>query len=380
MDHLPAMIGRFAVLRELGRGGMGRVYLAYSETGEQVAVKVIRQDKIDEETRKRFERETLIMQAVVGTNQVARFLDADPFAAQPWLAMEYVAGVTLRDYVTLHGPLPAHLVVGLGVVIVDGLRAVHRAGLVHRDMKPQNVILSRRGPVLIDFGLGAFVDQSEESISAGGKLIGTVSFMAPEQVNGSSEISAKTDVHALGAMLLFAATRKLPYGDDGNYVTLSKIGDRSIQPDLDGLPSVLKSLVSSLLAHDPDDRPTLAAVHAACTELLELAGATILDVRRMLTSHTFLESADADRQSPSFAKRMVELDKLFAELPSRDRVIDRAVGIGGAIVDDLEAEPEESAPAEPPGPVLARQRVADQLREQYEKQLLLWSSSSRRSA
>jgi serine/threonine protein kinase len=380
MDHLSAMIGRFAVDRELGRGGMGRVYLAYSEAGEQVAVKVIRQDKIDEETRKRFEREALIAQAVIGTNQVAHYLDADPFAAQPWLAMEYVAGVTLRDYVTQHGPLPAHLVVGLGVVIVDGLRAVHRAGLVHRDMKPHNVILSRRGPVLIDFGLGAFVDRHEESISSGGKLIGTVSFMAPEQVNGSSEISAKTDVHALGSMLLYAATQKLPYGDDGNYVTLSRIGDRTIQPDLDGLPAALKPLVSSLLAHDADDRPTLAAVHTMCTELLESAGTTVRDVRRMLISHTFLDGTDAHRQSPSFAKRMAELDKLFTDLPSQDRALDRAVGIGGAIVDVPEAEPEEPTPAEPPGPVSARQRVADQLREQYERQLLLWSSSSRRSA
>src|SRR5262245_66691441 len=124
MDQLPAEVGgRYAVVRELGRGGMGRVYLALSlATGEQVAVKVIRQDKIDEETRKRFEREALIAQAVIGTSQIARFLDADPFAAQPWLAMEYVAGVTLRDYVTRHGPLPAPLVIGIGMLLVDGLR------------------------------------------------------------------------------------------------------------------------------------------------------------------------------------------------------------------------------------------------------------------
>lgn len=380
MDHLPAMIGHFAVDRELGRGGMGRVYLAWSEVGEQVAVKVIRQDRIDEETRKRFEREALIAQTVIGTNQVARYLDADPFAAQPWLAMEYLAGATLRDYVTEHGPLPAPLVVGLGVVIVDGLRAVHRVGLVHRDMKPHNVILSGRGPVLIDFGLGAFVDQNEESISSGGRLIGTVSFMAPEQVNGSWEITPKADLHALGAVLLYAATQKLPYGEEGNFVTLSKIGDRAIQPDLDGLPTSLKPLVSSLLAHDPDDRPTLATVLEMCTELLESAGTSVRDVRRMLISHTFRDGADLHRQSPSFAKRMTELNKLFTDHPSQDRALDRAVGIGGAIVDVPEAESEGPTPAKPPGPVSARQHVADQLREQYGRQLLLWSSSSRRSA
>ncbi|GAB3436793.1 serine/threonine-protein kinase [Actinophytocola sediminis] len=380
MDQLPAMIGRFAVDRELGRGGMGRVYLAWSEAGEQVAVKVIRQDKIDVETRRRFEREALIAQAVIGTNQVARFLDADPFAAQPWLAMEYVAGATLRDYVTQHGPLPAPLVVGLGVVIVDGLRGVHGAGLVHRDMKPQNVILSGRGPVLIDFGLGAFTDRNEESISSGGKLIGTVSFMAPEQVDGSSEITVKTDMHALGSMLLYAATRQLPYGDDGGFVTLSRIGDRAVQPNLDGLPAALKPLVSSLLSYDSDARPTLATVLEMCTELLESAGTTVRDVRRMLISHTFRDGTDAHQQSPSFAKRMAELAELFTDLPSQDRALDRAVGIGGEIVDIPEAEPEEPAPTAPPGLMPARQRVADQLREQYGRQLLLWSSSSRRSA
>lgn len=380
MGQLPATIGRYVVERELGRGGMGRVYLAWSEVGEPVAVKVIRQDRIDEETRRRFEREALIARTVIGTNQVPRVLDADPYADQPWLAMEYVAGATLRDFVAEHGPLAGPLVVGLGVVLADGLRAVHGADLVHRDMKPQNVILSSRGPVLIDFGLGAFVDRAGESISSGARLIGTVSYMAPEQVDGVSKITPKVDVHALGAVLLYAATGRLPYGNDGDLATLSRIGDPTVLPDLDGLPAPLVPLVSSLLAHDPTDRPPLPAVIETCTGLLAAAGTTVRDVRRMLVSETFREASEVPRQSPSLAERLAGLAAMFAELPGQDRGLDRAVGLGGAVVDLSKAEPEAPASVGAAGPVSARQRVADQLREQYGRQLRLWSSSSRRPA
>jgi eukaryotic-like serine/threonine-protein kinase len=379
MDQLPESIGRYAVDRELGRGGMGRVYLAWSEVGEPVAVKVIRHDKIEEETRRRFEREALIARTVTGTNQIPRVLDADPFAEQPWLAMEYVAGATLRDFVGENGPLSGPLVVGLGVVLADGLRAVHDADLVHRDMKPQNVILSYRGPVLIDFGLGAFVDRAGESISSGNRLIGTVSFMAPEQVDGVSKITSKADVHALGAVLLYAATGKLPYGN-GGAATLNRISNPAVLPDLDGLLDALVPLVSSLLAHDPDARPSLAAVIGTCAELLEAAGTTVRDVRRMLISETFREASDVPRQSPSLADRLAGVAQKFAELPGKDGGLDRAVGLGGAVVDLPEPEPEVPAPVGATGPVSARQRVADQLREQYGRQLRLWSSSSRRPA
>jgi serine/threonine protein kinase len=379
MDQLPARIGQYVVERELGRGGMGRVYLAWSEAGEPVAVKVIRQDKIEEQTRRRFEREALIARTVIGTNQVPRVLDANSIASEPWLAMEYIAGATLRDFVGEHGPLPGPLVVGLGAVLVDGLRGVHGADLVHRDMKPQNVILSSRGPVLIDFGLGAFVDRAGDSISSGGRLLGTVSFMAPEQVDGISRITSKADMHALGAVLLYAATGNLPYGNDG-VATLNRICNPAVLPDIDGLPIALAPLVSSLLAHDPDDRPSLATVLETCTELLVAAGTTVRDVRRMLVSETFREAPETPRQSPSFAERLAGLAARFDELPADDGGLDRAVGLGGAVVALPEPEPEVPVSVGAAGPITARQRVADQLREQYGSQLQLWSSSSRRPA
>ncbi|MDT8910052.1 serine/threonine-protein kinase [Amycolatopsis sp. PS_44_ISF1] len=371
---MPATIGRYAVERELGRGGMGRVYLAWSEAGEPVAVKVIRQDRIDVETRRRFEREALIARTVIGTSQVPRVLGADSFADEPWLAMEYVAGATLRDFVAEHGPLPAPLVVGLGVVLVDGLRGVHGAGLVHRDMKPQNIILADRGPVLIDFGLGAFVERLGESISSGGRFLGTLCYMAPEQVDGVSTVTTKTDLHALGAVLLYAATGNLPYGNDGA-VTLNRICDRAAPPELDGLPAALVPLVGSLLAHDPDDRPSLEAVLATYVELLTAAGTTVRDVRRMLVAETFREVAEAPSRSSSLDARLAGLAAKFVELPADIGGLDRPVGLGGALVPPPEPEPATPVSA---GRVAARLRVANRLREQYGRQLPLWSSSSRR--
>ncbi len=113
MSDVPSRIGRYTVSRQLGSGGMGEVFLAYSPAGSPVAVKLIRSDKLDPVTRARFEREAAIARTVIGTNRIARFLDADPYAARPWLAMEYVPGFTLLEHVQAHGILPVPLVASL---------------------------------------------------------------------------------------------------------------------------------------------------------------------------------------------------------------------------------------------------------------------------
>ncbi len=160
-------IDRYVIDRHLGTGGMGEVYLAYSPAGDPVAIKQIRSDRLDPLTRTRFETEAEIARTVIGTSRVARFLDADPYAERPWLAVEYVPGITLAAHVEDHGPLAEPLVASLGALLAEGLTAVHAAGLLHRDVKPQNVMLGRYGPVLIDFGLGAFLDDGARPGEAG---------------------------------------------------------------------------------------------------------------------------------------------------------------------------------------------------------------------
>jgi eukaryotic-like serine/threonine-protein kinase len=173
MSGTPALIGRYEVERELGSGGMGEVYLAYSPAGDPVSIKLIRGGRLDPDTRRRFEREAEIARTIVGTNRIARFLDADPYADRPWLAMEYVQGTTLAAHVADHGALPVPLVASLGALLAEGLAAVHAVRLVHRDLKPQNVMLGENGPMLIDFGLGAFLDAVSNSLSHSGVVLGT---------------------------------------------------------------------------------------------------------------------------------------------------------------------------------------------------------------
>jgi eukaryotic-like serine/threonine-protein kinase len=255
MVGMSERIGRYTVAKELGSGGMGEVYLAYTPGGDPVAVKRIRSDKLDPLMRARFEREALIARTVVGTNRVARFLDADPFADRPWLAMEYVAGRTLLACVDENGVLPVPLVASLGALLAEGLSAVHEAGLLHRDLKPQNVIMGTEGPTIIDFGLGAFMDAAKESLSHSGMIIGTVRCMPPEQASGHPKVTAAADVYALGTVLLYAAARHYPYDGAAWEAIAVQVANPDIGPDLGGVPEELRPLIASTLAHLPEDRP-----------------------------------------------------------------------------------------------------------------------------
>ncbi|MEV0367355.1 serine/threonine-protein kinase [Nocardia fusca] len=298
MTGMPGKIDRFTVDRELGSGGMGEVYLAYSPGGDQVAVKLIRSDNHDPETRARFEKEALIARTVIGTSRVARFLDADPFAERPWMAMEYVPGRTLLKCIDTGGVLPSLFVASLGVLLAEGLQAVHAAKLLHRDLKPQNVILGRDGPVIIDFGLGAFLDGDSESLSRSGMVVGTIRCMPPEQARGSSELTTAADVYALGAVLLYAAARKFPYDGAGWNAVRAQVTNPDIGPNLRDVPEDLAPLIGSMLAFEPQDRPTLDAIAKSCISLMESAGRTPVDVRLALIARTTSEGAPDPAEEP----------------------------------------------------------------------------------
>lgn len=283
---LPSRIGPYLVERRLGAGGMGEVYLAYSVAGEPVAVKVIRPDRTDPHTRARFEREATIARTISGTGRVARFIEADPFAEQPWLAMDYVPGRPLSDVVEDQGPLSTSLVASLGALLAEGLSAVHDAGLVHRDLKAQNVVLGDFGPVIIDFGLGAFVGGSKGSLTQAGMVIGTVRCMPPEQALGELEVTPAADVYGLGTVLLYAATGHYPYDGARWEAVATQVVNAEIGPDLSGLPDELAPVVSAMLAHKADDRPALGEVTRQCADLMRLLGTSPARARRALIQET----------------------------------------------------------------------------------------------
>lgn len=284
MTDMPERIGRYTVARALGSGGMGEVFLAYSPAGEPVAVKLIRADRLDLQTRARFEQEALKARTIVGTSRVAHFLDADPFADRPWLAMEYIPGPTLDRFINGAGALPALLVASLGALSAEGLAAVHAVGLLHRDLKPGNVILGENGPVIIDFGLATFVDVSS-SLSHPGMQIGTPVCMPPEQANGQTRVTSGADVYGLGTVLLYAATGHYPYAGVNRDVILARVASEDVAPDLSGLPGELEPLVSKMLAHEEEARPTLEEVAEACVALVTGAGWTMAQARRTLLAH-----------------------------------------------------------------------------------------------
>lgn len=265
---------------------MGEVFLAYSPAGSPVAVKVIRSDRLDPHARERFEREALIARTVIGTNRVARFLDADPFADRPWLAMEYVPGPTLLQHVTQRGVLPPTLVASLGALVAEGLAAVHAAGLLHRDLKPQNIVLGADGPMIIDFGLGAFIGAPADSLSQSGDVIGTVRCMPPEQARARGSVTTAADVYAFGTVLLYAAAGHYPYDGDEWGAIATQVVSPDIAPDVSGVPGPLLPLVTRMLAHDPAARPSLEEVGARCAALLAAAGTTAMDARRALIART----------------------------------------------------------------------------------------------
>ncbi|NLU75508.1 protein kinase [Streptomyces sp. HNM0575] len=282
----PPRIGPYLVERQLGSGGMGEVYLAYSVAGEPLAVKVIRPDRTDPHSRARFEREAAIARTISGTGRVARFIDGDPFAEQPWLAMDYVPGRPLSDVVQGQGPLATSLVASLGALLAEGLAAVHAVGLVHRDLKAQNVILGDFGPVIIDFGLGAFLGASKGSLTQAGTVIGTVRCMPPEQALGDVDVTYAADVYGLGTVLLYAATGHYPYDGVRWEAVAAQVVNSEVGPDLSGLPSELAPILGSMLAHKADDRPSLDEVTRQCADLMRLLGTSPARARRALIQET----------------------------------------------------------------------------------------------
>ncbi|MFF8814298.1 serine/threonine-protein kinase [Streptomyces pactum] len=254
----PRWIGQYRLLRRLGAGGMGRVFLAHSARGRTVAVKLVQSELARQpEFRRRFQQEVKAAQRV-GGEWTAPVLDADTEAATPWVATGYIAGPSLHEVVARGGrPLPERSVRILANGLTRALKDIHRAGLVHRDLKPSNILITIDGPRVIDFGIARALETVTDGVlTRSGAVVGSPGFMSPEQVRGE-RVTPASDVFCLGSVLAFAGTGRQPFGtsDSGVHAVLYRIAQE--EPDLTGLPGGLLDLVADCLRKAPEERPTL---------------------------------------------------------------------------------------------------------------------------
>ncbi|MGW0845463.1 bifunctional serine/threonine-protein kinase/ABC transporter substrate-binding protein [Streptomyces sp. NPDC002787] len=248
----PAWIAGHRLLGRLGAGGMGVVYLARTPAGSLVALKVLAAEYAEDAGfRERFRREVEVARRV-RSPWAAPLVGADADAEAPWLATGYVPGPSLAEAVAAHGPLTEYGLRVLGGRLALTLEEVHRAGLVHRDLKPGNVLLAPDGPRLIDFGIARAPEDT--ALTATGLVVGTPGYLSPEQADGrSGTIGAAGDVFSLGCVLAYAATGRPPFGTGA----LDALLYRAVHDpaDLDGVPAALGALLSRCLEKDPARRP-----------------------------------------------------------------------------------------------------------------------------
>lgn len=255
----PREVSGYLLRARLGEGGMGVVYLSYTPGGRPVAFKLARSVyAADPEFRRRFAKEVAIAQRVTGL-YTAPVIDCDPYASRPWLATAYVPAPSLAAAVGRQGPLPPDTVLVLIAGVAEALQSIHAAGVVHRDLKPGNVILAADGPRVIDFGISRAVESSSAPLTEAGARIGTPAFMAPEQVRGKS-LGPAGDVFAVGSTAFYAVTGTLPFGGDA--AVFHRILHED--PDWDLCPARVRGVLEPCLDKDPAARPTPTALIEMC--------------------------------------------------------------------------------------------------------------------
>ncbi|WP_406187775.1 serine/threonine-protein kinase [Streptomyces anulatus] len=282
MDKLgsddPHRIGAYRLLGRLGEGGMGQVFLARSDRGRTVALKLVRRELAEQpEFRARFRQEVRAAHRVGGA-WTAPVLDSDTEAPVPWVATGYVAGPSLQRIVSgrpgapvtdsgAYGPLPLRSVRFLGSGLAHALQHIHGAGLIHRDLKPSNVLMTIDGPRVIDFGIARALESVPDGdLTHTGALVGSPGFMAPEQVRGE-RVTTACDVFCLGSVLAYAASGRLPFGtteSGGVHALMFRIAQED--PDLTGVPEDLAGVVRDCLAKDPAARPGTGEILARLGE------------------------------------------------------------------------------------------------------------------
>jgi serine/threonine protein kinase len=244
-------VGQYRLLQRLGEGGMGVVHLGLDPDGKAVAIKVLRPHiASDPDARIRLAREVATLRRVRHP-QVAAVIDADVDGEVPYVVTTFVPGKPLDIHIRDHGPLPRGHVARIGAVLADALRTIHAAGVVHRDVKPANVMLLDGDPILIDFGIAHVADESR--ITHTGLVMGTPGYLSPEIIGGEP-VTAATDWWGWGATLAFAATGRPPFGTGPIEVVLERV--RRGQSDIAGVDAGLRATLTAALSVDPMHRPS----------------------------------------------------------------------------------------------------------------------------
>jgi serine/threonine-protein kinase len=330
---------RYVVDRVLGSGGMGTVFRVKDELlgGEAVALKVL--DQTNAGALARFRREVLLARRITSPH-VARTYDLGTHGGTSYLTMELVEGRSLGAVLAAERSLGPARTARLGIAVAQGLRAAHEAGVVHRDLKPDNVLVADDGRVVVtDFGIARALSRPEDARLTAG-VTGTPHYMAPEQAMGR-EVDARADLFSLGVLLFECASGRLPFEAESPIaaLVLRVQGEPTNLSDVSSTPPALASLVMQLLARDPNDRPASAAV---VLERLEAIAASLTEVAPLAGSHapgTFHPAASASTPShsshstPSGAGR--ERDQLLAVVPFDHRGDPRDRAVADAIRDEL---------------------------------------------
>lgn len=311
----PASVGPFRLVGRIGAGGMGAVYGALGKDGAHVAVKVVHPEfATDPAYREQFAQEAELL-ARVDALCAPEFHGADPAADQPWLATEFVAGRTLKEHVAEVGVLGQDALLSFAAGTAEALSAVHAAGVLHRDVKPANIMLSPSGPRVLDFGIA----RAEEDDRAEGATFGTPGWAAPERLAGAPA-TARSDVFAWGGLVVYAATGRGPFGRGTGAELVRR--SRTEDPDLSGVPEELQPVVRAALDRDPEVRPDAAGAMQA---VLDLVPGTEADVRtrlRALFERTWHGFTAAGRGAGPWVAATV--------LASGSKSVVGAVGTGGS--------------------------------------------------
>ncbi|WP_212735306.1 serine/threonine-protein kinase [Herbidospora galbida] len=259
-------LGPYRLLRRLGEGGMGVVHLALDPHGRQVAVKVLRPEVAGDDTaRRRLSREVETMRRVRNP-YIAEVVDADVTGQRPYIVTRYVPGKPLDDLIKHDGPMSVEGLLKIAYGVADALSAVHAAGVIHRDLKPGNVLMLDGDPVLIDFGIAQAVDATR--LTQTGMFIGTPGYLAPEIIEGH-EAGPEVDVHAWAGTLLYAATGLPPFGKGTLEMIFFNI--TSGKANVDAAPPVIQAVLRAAFQRDPSRRPRAVELREQVARLMPQA-------------------------------------------------------------------------------------------------------------